>query len=132
MGKKRILVTDDEPSILHLLHNMLHKDYTVFQASNGTEAITIAHKEKPDIILMDIMMPGMDGYTACHAIKSDPATSEIPVVMLTGLGQELNKRLADQIGADGYITKPFTSQELFSTICLFENIRDASPDHYQS
>ena len=64
-------------------------------------------------------MPEMDGYTACDAIKTDKATSEIPIVMLTAMGYELNKKLAEKLGADGYITKPFTRQELLDKISQF-------------
>jgi len=68
---------------------------------------------------MDIMMPNMDGYTACHTIKSNPATKATPVVMLTGVGHELNRRLAEETGADGHITKPFSLGDLLDTIGQF-------------
>ena len=68
---------------------------------------------------MDILMPNVDGYVACSTIKTDQVTKGIPVVMLTGVGYELNKKLAEKIGADGYITKPFSLQELLDTIGQF-------------
>ena len=71
---------------------------------------------------MDIMMPNMDGYNACSLIKTDQTTKSIPVVMLTGLVYELNKKLAEEVGADGYITKPFTTQKLLETISKFLEI----------
>ena len=116
MGKKKILIADDEPHIRLLVSSMLGKDYTVLKASDGQEAIDIACKQKPDLILMDILMPREDGFTACHAIKTDEATKAIPVVMLTGIGYKLNKKLSRQIGADGYITKPFSLQDLLDII----------------
>ena len=116
MVKKKILIADDEPNIRILVSSMLGKDYTVIEASDGEEAIDVAHNQKPDFILMDILMPKVDGYIACHAIKTDPATKAIPVVMLTAVGYELNKRLAEEVGADGYITKPFSSQDLLDTV----------------
>jgi CheY-like chemotaxis protein len=67
---------------------------------------------------MDIMMPKMDGYAACREIKADPATKNIPVIMLTAVGYDLNKRLAKQMGADGYVTKPFSRQQLVDAITL--------------
>jgi CheY-like chemotaxis protein len=67
---------------------------------------------------MDIMMPKMDGYAACREIKADPATKNIPVIMLTAVGYDLNKRLAKQMGADGYVTKPFSRQQLVDAIIL--------------
>jgi len=112
MDKKKILIADDETSIRSLVRSMLGKEHIVIGASDGEEATKVAHKEKPDLILMDIMMPKMDGYAACYAIKTHPATEAIPVVMLTGVGYELNKKLSQMIGASGYITKPFQLQEL--------------------
>ncbi len=116
---KKILIVDDEPNIRLLVSNMLGKDYTVLKASNGAEAVEIARAQKPDLILMDVMMPRVDGYTACSTLKTDQATKDIPVIMLTGLGFELNKALAKKIGADAYITKPFSHQDLLKAIGQF-------------
>jgi len=120
MDKKKILIADDEPNIRLLVSSMLGKDYIVLKAADGEEAINIARDSKPDLILMDILMPKVDGYIACHAIKTDPATKAIPVVMLTAVGYELNIKLSQEMGADGYITKPFSPQDLLDTInrCL--------------
>jgi len=112
MDKKKVLIVDDEEHIRLLVCSILGKDYTVLEASDGQEAINIARNQKPDLILMDILMPKVDGYTACNAIKKDKETKAIPVVMLTGVGHALNKVLAEQMGADGYITKPFNPQDL--------------------
>ena len=119
MGNKKILIADDEPNVCSLVSSMLGKDYTVLKASNGEEAINVARSQKPHLILMDIMMPKVDGYTACSTIKTDQATKMIPVIMITGVGHELNKKLATEIGADGYVTKPFTLQDLLDTIDQF-------------
>ena len=119
MSKKKILVVDDEINIRSLLKRMLGEDYLVIEAENGREAINISRAENPDLILMDIMMPDVDGYTACSAVKTYPATSRIPVVMLTAVGFELNRALAARVGADGYMTKPFSSDELKQTIAPF-------------
>ena len=116
MGKKKILIADDEPNIRSLVGSILSKDYVVLTASNGQEAIDIACSQEPDLILMDIMMPELDGYAACYTIKTEPATKAIPVVMLTGVGYELNKKLSQEMGASGYITKPFSSQALLDVI----------------
>jgi two-component system alkaline phosphatase synthesis response regulator PhoP len=116
-GKKgTILIVDDEPNIRLLVGNLLGGDYDVLEASNGVEALHIARRQSPDLILMDIMMPDMDGYSACYAIKNDDLTSKIPVVMVTAVGQELNRMFAQQMGADGYITKPFQAKDLLDTI----------------
>ena len=119
INKKTILIADDEPNIRLLVSSMLGKDYIVLKASDGEEAINIARCQKPDLILMDIMMPEVDGNTACSVIKTDQATRGIPVVMLTGIGYELNKKLAKVMGADGYITKPFSILDLLDTIGQF-------------
>ncbi len=110
--RMKILIADDEPSIRLLVNDMLGKDYTILEANNGAEAIDVINLQRPDLILMDIMMPYVDGYTACSRIKTDEATKGIPVIMLTGVGHELNKKLSQEVGADGYITKPFRLTEL--------------------
>ncbi len=102
----------DEPNVRQLVSRLLAEDYIVIEASDGKEAVNTAFEQQPSIILMDIMMPNVDGYTACYIIKSNPATRAIPVVMLTGVGHELNKKLSQQFGADAYVTKPFGLQEL--------------------
>ena len=119
MEKKKILIVDDESSVRLLVSSMLGKDYIVIGANDGEEAIDIAHRQELALILMDIMMPKVDGYNACYVIKTDPTTKKIPVVMLTAVGYELNRKLANEVGADGYITKPFTLQELLETINRF-------------
>jgi CheY-like chemotaxis protein len=116
MDRKRILIADDEPGIRLAVTRMLDKDYIVLEASNGEEAVGIAGRERPDVILMDLMMPRMDGYTACSLIKTDQGTKMIPVIILTGIGHEFNKKFAMEMGADGYMTKPFTSQALAGVI----------------
>lgn len=119
MGKKRILIVDDEPNIRLLVATILGGNYDVTEAKDGREAVDIASREMPDLILMDIMMPNVDGYTACTAIKANPETRLIPVVMLTGVGYELNRKLAEKVGADGYVTKPFTRQDLLAIVGRF-------------
>ena len=119
-GVKKILIADDEPSVRSLVKKLLGKSYIVLEANDGEEAVNMALNQKPDLILMDILMPKMDGLTACYAIKMNQATKAIPVVMLTAVDYELNKKLSrDIIGAHGYITKPFNSQDLMKTIGQF-------------
>ena len=109
-------MVDDDPVERILVRKILSKNYIVTEASNGKEALDLARNEKPALILMDIMMPEMDGYNACCMIRRDPLTAEIPVVMLTGLKSELNIRLADEIGATGYLIKSINQQELLDRI----------------
>jgi len=118
MDKKKILVADDDPNITRLVSKMLYKDYIVLQADNGKEAIDLARQQNPDLILMDIRMPKVDGYTACSAIRADHVTRATPVLMLTGIGYEPNEKLS-QIGASGYLTKPLSLQNLLDVTSEF-------------
>jgi CheY-like chemotaxis protein len=117
--KKKILIVDDEPNVRRLVHTILSKDFTVLEAEDGRQAIDVAGTQAPDLILMDMLMPRMDGLTACYTIKNDPTTKSIPVLMLTAIGFELNVKLSQQMGADAYMTKPFTSQDLLDKIAQF-------------
>ncbi len=113
---KKILIADDEKLVRDLIKRLFGHVYKVMEADDGDMAIDIARNSKPDIILMDIMMPQMDGYTACYRLKSDRTTREIPVVMLTAIDHELNVRLSQEIGSQSYIVKPFQPQELVDTV----------------
>jgi CheY-like chemotaxis protein len=108
----KILIADDQAPIRSLITAILGKDYQVIQATSGTEALKLIRDEKPDLVIMDILMPGMDGLTVCSQLKADPATAKIPVLILTIIDYDLNRRFAENLGADGYITKPFTSDQL--------------------
>jgi len=112
MGNKSVLIVDDEPSVRLLISDMLGENYIIYQASDGNEAVSAACKHKPDLILMDIMMPKVDGYMACYKIKSNMELKAIPIIMLSGVGHDLNKKLGMQFGADGYLTKPFKLKEM--------------------
>jgi two-component system response regulator VicR len=116
VDKRKILIVDDEPNVRRLLRTLLKKNFNVIEAEDGGQAIDIASTENPDLILMDIMMPKMDGYTSCYALKQRPTTRSIPIIMLTAIGLKLNLELSKEIGAAGYITKPFNSRELLDNI----------------
>ena len=116
MDKKKILIADDEAGIRLTIGKTLDKDYVVLEATNGEEAVEIAKGQKPDLILMDLIMPKMDGYAACSQIKADEATKGIPVVILTAIGNEFNKKFATEMGAEAYLTKPFSIQGLIDVI----------------
>jgi len=116
MDRKKILIADDEGTVRLVVEKMLGKDYIVLEATNGEEAVKIAKAQQPNLILMDLIMPKMDGYTACSEIKADQSTRGIPVVILTAVGHELNKKFATEMGAAGYVTKPFNVQDLVNVI----------------
>jgi CheY-like chemotaxis protein len=116
-GSMKILIADDEEAVRSLVKRLLGDTYKVIEADNGEEAVKVAVNQKPDLILMDILMPKMDGLSACYAIKRNQATKAIPVIMLTAVNYELNRKLSqDVMGAEGYITKPFESWALTSMI----------------
>jgi len=115
-NKKKVLVVDDEPNVRRLLRSILSNNFIVIEAGDGQQAVDITNAQKPDVILMDMMMPKMDGLTACHMIKKDPATKSIPVIMVTAIGFELNIKLSQQMGATGYVTKPFSTKDLLDKI----------------
>ena len=114
---KTILVIDDEKDLIKLIDLHLSKEeYLVISAKNGIEGLDIALKHKPDLILLDIMMPKLDGLEVCKRLKSATETSSIPVVMLTAKAQETDKVIGLELGADDYITKPFSPRELVARV----------------
>jgi two-component system alkaline phosphatase synthesis response regulator PhoP len=116
--KKKVLIVDDEPNVRRLSRTILSKNFDIVEAEDGKQAVELANIQNPDVILMDMMMPRMDGLTACHLIKNDPATKSIPVIMVTAIGFELNIKLSQQMGAIGYVIKPFSPKELLDKIML--------------
>lgn len=116
INRKRVLIVDDEPTVRRVVRKMLAKDYIVLEAEDGVEAVNVVRREKPDVVLMDVVMPKMDGVGACHLIKSASDTSVVPVIMLSARVQELDQEYVKDVGADGYIVKPFGSQELTEAI----------------
>jgi DNA-binding response OmpR family regulator len=114
---KKILLVDDEESLVQLLSERLKfNGYEVITASDGQEGFEKAKKEKPDLILLDVMMPHMDGYQVCRLLKFDQRYKDIPIIMLTARTQEIDKKTGKETGADAYITKPFESQDLLKEI----------------
>jgi len=115
---KKILIVDDRLEVRELVEVTLRvKDYQILQASSAEEAISIVKAEKPDLILMDIMMPGgMDGLEATRILKNDPGTKDCPIIMLTAKGQEIDREMGFEAGAEGYFVKPFSPLELIRKV----------------
>lgn len=106
--RHKILIVDDTPANIQILHEILHGDYEIFFATSGPDAIRIAQQELPDLILLDIMMPVMDGYAVCAALKSDPQTGQIPVIFVTAMSNEEDEAKGLECGAIDYVTKPLS------------------------
>lgn len=117
MALGKILVVDDEVYILHILDFSLGAEgFEVITANNGELAIEKAKQEKPDLIVLDIMMPVLDGYETCRRLKRQSETKNIPVVLLTAKGRDVDKRLGYEVGAVDYIVKPFSPNRLIERI----------------
>jgi DNA-binding response OmpR family regulator len=113
----KILIAEDERDIRDLITFTLHfANYDVIAASNGEEAVTLARKEIPDLILMDVRMPRMTGYEACAAIKAEPNLKDIPVIFLSAKGQDSEIQAGLQAGATEYLLKPFAPDQLTARI----------------
>ena len=122
-GNKTILIVDDTISNLDILGELL-KNYDVIDSTNGVDALEIVKDEKVDLILLDIIMPNMDGYEVCTKLKSDPNTKDIPIIFLTAKTDEDSIEKAYKVGGIDYISKPFKPMELLSRIETQLNIQD--------
>ncbi|MFQ5935140.1 MAG: response regulator transcription factor [Acidiferrobacterales bacterium] len=117
MAIKRILVVDDSATDAHMLTQVLQKHgFTVMIASSGEEGVQKAKSEKPDLILMDIVMPGMNGFQATRSISKNPETKDIPIIVCSSKDQETDKAWGLRQGAKDYIVKPVTESELMAKI----------------
>ena len=117
MSKGKVLVVDDEIYIVHILDFSLGMEgYDVVTALDGEQALEKIKSDKPDLIVLDIMMPKLDGYEVCKTIKSDPATKQIPVILLSAKGRNVDQKMGFDVGADDYITKPFSPRKLVERI----------------
>ena len=113
MAKRRILIVDDEKDLVDTLTFRLEaNNYEVIAAYDGQEGLDKARKEKPDLIILDLMLPKMDGYKVCAMLKRDQRYMKIPIVMFTARAQESDEKLGKEVGVDAYITKPFEPQVL--------------------
>jgi two-component system alkaline phosphatase synthesis response regulator PhoP len=117
MAKEQVLVVDDERDIRELLqYNLSKEGYGVTTVSTGEDAMAAIRHRKPDIILLDLMLPGLDGLDVCRALKKDSGTADIPIVMLTAKGEEADIVAGLELGADDYVTKPFSPRVLLARV----------------
>jgi len=118
--RKKVLIADDEEDILKLVAFRLDKaGYAVMTAANGREALDLAKKEKPDLILLDLRMPVMDGYELCRMLKSDERLKDIPVIFLTASSAVVVEQKTKEYRAEGYLIKPFKPEELLEKVKRF-------------
>ena len=117
MSKKHILAVEDEQDILELLrYNLLEEGFRVTSATCGEDALQVARSKSPDLLLLDLMLPGINGIEVCRILKSNPATAPIPIIMLSAKGEEIDIVTGLELGADDYITKPFSPRVLVTRI----------------
>ena len=113
----RVLVVDDDPLIVALLQAVLEDArFTIDVATNGTDALESATSSPPDVVILDVMMPGLDGYDVCRALRAHPSTKDIRIVMLTAKAEQIDREEALRAGADGFFTKPFSPLELIEAV----------------
>lgn len=121
----KVLVVDDEDDMLRLLELTMSNDprYSLLLARDGETAVQVAIEERPVAIFLDVLMPGIDGFQICQTLKSHPHTKMSKIIMLTALAQDLDRKKAEEVGADGYFTKPF------SPMALLEKLDEVLKDH---
>ncbi len=115
MGKETILVIEDEKNIAELIEYNLHQEgFRVLKASRGDDGLDLARKNKLNLIILDLMLPGLDGIEVCKILKQNENTAQIPIIMLTAKGAEADRVVGLELGADDYVTKPFSPRELIA------------------
>jgi len=114
---KKILIIEDDPAISRLVdYSLRHEGYEVITATNGLEGIRKAHNEAPDLIILDVMLPGMDGFEICHRLRSEPDTAQLLILMFSAKAQEIDKNTGLKVGADDYLPKPAAPAEIVSRV----------------
>ena len=115
---KKVLIVEDEEGILELLSEIFSdfRDYIILCARDGEDALRILRQDSPDIMILDIQIPKINGYEICKIVKSNPVMSQIKVLMLTGMAQNYARRKSEEVGADAYISKPFSSIALIEKV----------------
>lgn len=117
---QRVLIVDDEPSIVLSLQFLLSREgYEVAVARDGESALAQAALAPPDLVVLDLMLPGMDGYEVCRRLRESPATAKTRIVVVTARGREAERVRGLEEGADAYVTKPFSTRELIATVASF-------------
>ena len=114
---KKVLIADDEPNILISLEYLLRREgWTVSVARDGLEALAAIRRERPDLVLLDVMMPGRNGFEVCAEVRADEALAGVKILMLTAKGRDTDLAQGLGVGADAYVTKPFSTRELAAKV----------------
>ncbi|MFH1552257.1 MAG: response regulator [Candidatus Omnitrophota bacterium] len=117
MAKEKILIVEDEKDIAEMIEYNLRKEgYTTLSVLNGEKAVSLAKKERPNLVILDLMLPDIDGLEVCKRLKKNEITAQIPIIMLTAKSREADKVAGLEVGADDYLTKPFSTRELMARI----------------
>jgi two-component system phosphate regulon response regulator PhoB len=132
MKKGTILIIDDEKDLIELVRYNLEKEgFDVIAATDGQSGLEVVKKHRPDLVMLDLMMPGLDGLQVCQQLRGDPRSSRIPVIMLTAKATEADRVVGLELGADDYITKPFSPREVVARIKAVLRRSTAQPDERQ-
>lgn len=114
---KKILIIEDDPATSRLVdYSLRHEGYQVITAFNGLEGIKKAENEVPDLVILDVMLPGLDGFEICHRLKAEPATARLPILMFSAKAQEIDKKTGLKVGADDYLPKPAAPAEIVNRV----------------
>jgi DNA-binding response OmpR family regulator len=114
---KKVLIADDEANIVVSLEYLMQREgHAVLVARDGPEALATIARERPDLVLLDVMMPGMSGFDVCQAVRADASLAGVRIVMLTAKGRDTDVAKGTALGADAYVTKPFSTRELAETV----------------
>ena len=114
---KKILIIEDDPATSRLVsYSLNHEGYEVITAPNGLDGVRKARTEKPDLIILDVMLPGMDGFEICHRLRSEPETVKLPVLMFSAKAQEADKDTGLRVGADDYLVKPAAPSDIVNRV----------------
>ncbi|MDD4569894.1 MAG: response regulator transcription factor [Tepidanaerobacteraceae bacterium] len=134
MTEKAILIVDDEKNIRELVKfNLESRGYKVIEAADGEEALNLIKTSEPALIILDLMLPKIDGLEVCRVLKGNPLTKKLPIIMLTALGDEIDKIVGLELGADDYITKPFSPRELVARVrAVIRRVEDQEEPNQKS
>ena len=113
----KVLIIEDDPATSRLVeYSLRHAGYQVVRAANGLEGIRMARSEAPDLVILDVMLPGLDGYEICHRLKGDAATARLPIMMFSAKAQEIDRNTGLKVGADEYLTKPAAPADIIARV----------------